>query len=78
MIMEGSNMFKTEYDLKAIMYSAYDTRATSIAALTEASPDRKVQFRITLTPYMVFPLFATRFDAYASGILVSLIQPHLF
>ena len=25
MIMEGSRMFKTEYDLKAIMYSAYDT-----------------------------------------------------
>ena len=25
MIMEGSKMSKTEYDLKAIMYSAYDT-----------------------------------------------------
>ena len=24
MIMEGSNMAKTEYDLKAIVYSAYD------------------------------------------------------
>ena len=24
MIMEGSNVSKTEYDLKAIMYSAYD------------------------------------------------------
>ena len=24
MIMEGSKMSKTEYDLKAIMYSAYD------------------------------------------------------
>ena len=24
MIMEGSNMFKTEYDLKATMYSVYD------------------------------------------------------
>ena len=25
MVMEGSKMFKTEYDLKAIMYSAYGT-----------------------------------------------------
>ena len=25
MIMEGSKVYKTEYDLKAIMYSAYDT-----------------------------------------------------
>ena len=25
MIMEGSKMLKTKYDLKAIMYSAYDT-----------------------------------------------------
>ena len=25
MIMGGSKMFKTEYDLKAIMYPAYDT-----------------------------------------------------
>ena len=25
MIMEGSKMSKTEYDLKDIMYSAYDT-----------------------------------------------------
>ena len=25
MIMEDSEMSKTEYDLKAIMYSAYDT-----------------------------------------------------
>ena len=25
MIMEGSEMSKTEYDLKDIMYSAYDT-----------------------------------------------------
>ena len=25
MIMEDSKMYKTEYDLKAIMYSAYDT-----------------------------------------------------
>ena len=25
MMMEGSKMFKTEYDLKAIMYSAYNT-----------------------------------------------------
>ena len=33
---------------------------------------------ITPTPYMMFPLFATRFAAYAGGILVSFIQPHLF
>ena len=25
MIMEGSKMSKTEYDIKAMMYSAYDT-----------------------------------------------------
>ena len=25
MIMVGSKMYKTEYDLKAIMYPAYDT-----------------------------------------------------
>ena len=25
MIMEGSKMFKTKYDRKAIMYSAYNT-----------------------------------------------------
>ena len=25
MLMEGSKMSKTEYDLKALMYSAYDT-----------------------------------------------------
>ena len=34
--------------------------------------------RITLTPYMVFLLFDTRFAAYAGGILISFIQPHLF
>ena len=33
---------------------------------------------ITLTPYMVLPLFATRFAAYAGGIRVSFIQPCLF
>ena len=32
---------------------------------------------IMLTPYMVLPLFATRFAAYAGGILVSFIQPCL-
>ena len=30
---------------------------------------------ITLTPYMVLPLFATRFAAFAGGIRVSFIQP---
>ena len=35
-------------------------------------------FSITLTPYMVLPLFATRFAAYAGGIRVSFIQPCLF
>ena len=33
---------------------------------------------ITLTPYMVLPLFATRFADYAGGIWVSFIQPRLF
>ena len=35
-------------------------------------------FLITLTPYIVLPLFATRFADYAGGIWVSFIQPHLF
>ena len=30
---------------------------------------------ITLTPYMVLPLFAIRFTAYAGGIRVSFIHP---
>ena len=30
------------------------------------------------TPYMVLPLFATRFADYAGGIRVSFIQPRLF
>ena len=33
---------------------------------------------ITQTPYMVLPLFATRFADYAGGIRVSFIQPRLF
>ena len=33
---------------------------------------------ITLTPYMMLPLFATRFADYAGGILVSFTQPRLF
>ena len=33
---------------------------------------------ITLTPYMVLPIFATRFADYAGGIRVSFIQPRLF
>ena len=33
---------------------------------------------ITLTPYMVLPLFATRFADYAGGIRVFIIQPRLF
>ena len=33
---------------------------------------------ITLPPYMVLPLFATRFAAYARGIRVSFIQPRFF
>ena len=33
---------------------------------------------ITLTPYMVLPLFATRFADYAGGIEVFFIQPCLF
>ena len=38
----------------------------------------KITFAITLTPFMVLPLFATRFAAYAGGIRVSFIQPRLF
>ena len=34
--------------------------------------------RITLTPYMVLPLFATRFADYAGGIRASFIQPRRF
>ena len=33
---------------------------------------------ITLTPYMLLPLFATRFADYTGGIRVSFIQPRLF
>ena len=33
---------------------------------------------ITLTPYMVLLLFATRFADYAGGIWVPFIQPRLF
>ena len=33
---------------------------------------------ITPTPYMVLPLFATRFADYAGGIRVSFMQPRLF
>ena len=36
------------------------------------------QQTITPTPYMVLPLFATRFAAYAGCIRVSFIQPRLF
>ena len=38
----------------------------------------KLALLITLTLYMVLPLFATRFADYAGGIWVSLIQPRLF
>ena len=34
--------------------------------------------QIMLTRYMMFPVFAIRFTAYAGGILVSFIQLHLF
>ena len=33
---------------------------------------------ITLTPYMVLPLLATKFADYAGGIRASSIQPRLF
>ena len=35
-------------------------------------------YQITFTPYMVLPLFATRFADYTGGIRVSFIQPRLF
>ena len=40
--------------------------------------DGHFEVTITLTPYMVLPLFATRFADYAGGIRVSFIQPRLF
>ena len=36
------------------------------------------EFAGTLTPYMMLPLFATRFADYAGGIRVSFIQTRLF
>ena len=46
--------------------------------------DKKIIFPFTYTgsanyanPYMVLPLFATRFADYAGGIRVSFIQSHL-
>ena len=40
--------------------------------------DRSNDNKLTLTPYMVLPLFATRFADYGGGIRVSFIQPRLF
>ena len=37
-----------------------------------------LSFAITLTPYMVLPLFATRFADYVGGTQVSFIQPRVF
>ena len=49
------------------IYESYLTRLFSYVSST-----------ITLTPYIVLPLFATRFADYAGGIRVSFIQPRLF
>ena len=58
----------------------------SIGSDNYLSPDRRQTIiwtkasllSITLTPYMVLPLFATRFADYAGGIRGSFIQPRLF
>ena len=44
MIMEGSKMSTTEYDLKAIMYSAYDTphKLCNISGNQNIQPDRDI------------------------------------
>ena len=48
------------------------------------TPELKIQVAwtfiasITLIPYVVLPLFATKFAAYAGGIRVSFTQPRLF
>ena len=54
-------------------------------ALSQWGPDKMTDMLwelpdgpITLTPYMVLPLFATRFADYAGGNRVSFIQPRLF
>ena len=53
------------------------TKGTGIVT-SYSSIVRALHAQITLTPYMVLPLFVTRFAYYAGGIRVSFIQPHLF
>ena len=59
----------------------YNDRCPHRQWMTHVIPFRKCgQYSgtITLTPYMVLPLLATRFADYAGGIWVPFIQPRLF
>ena len=49
-----------------------------IMTTPSATSDVIVAIIITPTPYMVLPLFATRFAAYTGGIRVSFMHPRLF
>ena len=49
-----------------------------IMTTPSATSDVIVAIIITSTPYMVLPLFATRFAAYAGGIRVSFMHTRLF
>ena len=51
---------------------------TIVARLSTIIGHQPSNQSITLTPYMVLPLFATRFADYAEGIRGSFIQPRLF
>ena len=68
--------FTTSQEYPMIMFGA---NLVILAQICEELSRGQTEFpRITLTPYMVLPLFATRFAAYAGGIRVSFIQPRLF
>ena len=56
----------------------YDIGEKLKDAIPNLGYDYKRHLPITLTPYMVLPLFATRFVDYAGGIRVPFIQPRLF
>ena len=70
---------------EAKVVAAADADAAETNWKHKVTPDRgdlmtspQASTSIMLTPYMVLPLFATRFTAYAGGIRVSFIQPRLF
>ena len=52
--------------------------AAILAIFSGLKNERDFKHPITLTPYMVLPLFATRFADYAGGIRVPFIQPLSF